>query len=392
VPSAPAAEITSSTMTSQPVAGDEVVFVETNHPTDRVLDVAWTLDGAPVANPNNSRRLDLGALGLSAGTHQLVATVTDPADPGVSDRVEWTVDNAAPTAPRRLSTPLTTLPGSTEHPVYFDGWDMFLDPQDNQTGRHVVGQFRLNNDGWFNYFGFPEQPMPDSPFQFRHSGTNVKALTYGNLGTGGLSRATFEQTLPDDHPSGGFVPGYGTHVVEHRAIDPSGNVGPAGSYKATVLPGASPACTVTLTGRQSRVVASQGVTCLTNARVTGHVTVRAGASLVVRDSTISGTLVSTGAQAVQIFGSTINGVVLVTDTTQDLTVAGNHLNGVVVLTDNTQVSANERYTRLAGAYGPLLVGNRVLGALACSGNSAAIADFGAPNTVVGAKVGDCAHL
>ena len=122
--------------------------------------------------------------------------------------------------------------------------------------------------------------MPDSPFQFRHSGTNVKALTYGNLGTGGLSRATFEQTLPDDHPSGGFVPGFGTHLVEHRAIDPAGNVGPAGSYRATVLPGASPACTVTLTGRQTRVTASQGVTCLTNARVTGHVTVRAGASLV----------------------------------------------------------------------------------------------------------------
>jgi hypothetical protein len=391
VPSSPGADITASTMTTQPVAGDEVVFVETNHPTDRVLDVKWTLDGAPVANPNNSRNLDLGALGLSAGTHQLAATVTDPAG-GVSDRVEWTVDNAVPTAPRRLSTPLTTLPGNIEHPVYFDGWDMFLDPQDNQTGRHVVGQFRLDNDGWFNYFGFPEQPMPDSPFQFRHSGTNVKALTYGNLGTGGLSRATFEQTLPDDHPSGGFVPGFGTHVVEHRAIDPAGNIGPTSSYKATVLPGASPACTVTLTGRQTRVVASQGVTCLTNARVTGHVTVRTGASLVVRNSTISGTLVSTGAQAVQIFGSTINGVVLVTDTTQDLTVAGNNLNGVVVLTNNTQVSANERYTRLAGAYGPLLVGNRVLGALACSGSSAAVADFGAPNKVVGAKVGDCAQL
>jgi hypothetical protein len=393
VASPPAAEITVSTMTGAPVAGDEVVFLETNHPTDRVLDVAWTLDGAPLANPHNSRRVDLGALNLPAGTHRLTATVTDPADPGgVSDRLEWTVDNAAPTAPRRLSTPLATLPGAPDHGVYFDGWDMWLDPQDNQAGRYVVGQFRLNHDGWFNYFGFPEQPMPASPFQFRHSGTNVKALTYGNLGTGGLSRATFEQSLPDDHPSGGFVPGFGTHLVEHRAIDPAGNVGPAGSYRTTVLPGTSPPCTRTLTGRQTFVTVSQGVTCLTDARVTGAVTVRPGASLVVRNSTISGTLVSTGAEAVQLFGSTVNGVVLVSGTTRDLTVAGNRLNGVVVLTGNTQVTASERYTRLAGAYGPLLVGNQINGALACSSNSAPVKDFGARNTVRGAKAGDCAQL
>ncbi|HEU4349645.1 MAG TPA: hypothetical protein VFR35_17860, partial [Actinoplanes sp.] len=396
-PAPPAAEITASTMTSQPVAGDEVVFVETNHPADRIVDVTWSLDGAPVPNPHNSRRVDLGSLNLPAGTHRLAATVTDPADPGgVSDRVEWTVDNATPTAPRRLSAPLTTLPGALEHPVYFDGWDMWLEPRDDLTGypgeRHVVGQFRLDRDGWFNYFGFPERPIPDSPFQFRHSGTNVKALTYGNLGTGGLSRATFEQTLPDDHPSGGFVPGFGTHTVEHRAIDPAGNVGPAASYQATVLPGASPACTTTLTGRLAGVIASQGVTCLTNAQVAGSVTVRAGASLVVRDSTVNGALTSTSAQAVQLFGSTVNGVVTVTSTTRDVTVAGNRFNGAVVLSGNTQVSANERYTRLAGPYGPLLVGNQVNGDLTCSGNNAPVKDFGAPNTVRGAKVGDCAQL
>ncbi len=101
----------------------------------------------------------------------------------------------------------------------------------------MVGQLRVDKDGWFNYFGFPEKPMPASPFQFRHSGTVVKALTYGNLGTGGLSRAAFEQTLPDDHPSGRFIPGFGTHFVEHRAIDPAGNYGTPGSYRATVLPG-----------------------------------------------------------------------------------------------------------------------------------------------------------
>ena len=74
----------------------------------------------------------------------------------------------------------------------------------------------------------------------------MKALTYGNLGTGGLSTAAFEQTLPDDHPIGRHIPGFGTHTVEHRAIDPAGNYGKTESYKATVLPGGSPACGTTV--------------------------------------------------------------------------------------------------------------------------------------------------
>ena len=34
---------------------DEVVYVETNHPADRVLPVTWTLNGTAVPNPTNSR-------------------------------------------------------------------------------------------------------------------------------------------------------------------------------------------------------------------------------------------------------------------------------------------------------------------------------------------------
>jgi hypothetical protein len=395
-PSPPAAEFTLSSMTGQPVGGDEVVFVETNHPTDRVLDVAWRLNGALVPNPSNSRNLDLEALELASGTYSLTATVTDPADPGgVSDTIEWTVDNVLPTAHRTVSEPLTTLADDLEHPVYFGGWDMFLDPQDDLTGyddqRFVVGQLRLNRDGWFNYFGFPEQE--NAPFQFRHSGTNVKALTYGNLGTGGLSRATFEQTLPDDHPSGGFIPGFGTHFVEHRAIDPAGNYGDAESYRATVLPGESPECTTTVSGPRSRpLTVASGVTCLVDATVNAPVLVRSGASLVATDSTINGSLVATGAEAVQLFGTRVNGTTLLSDTTRDVTIAGSMFEGALSLADNTQVSANERFSRLAGEYGPILVGSTVNGALSCAGNNAEVKDFGAPNHVSGAQTGDCAAL
>jgi hypothetical protein len=181
------------------------------------------------------------------------------------------------------------------------------------------------------------------------------------------------------------VPGFGTHLVEHRAIDPAGNIGPASGYKATVLPGSSPACTTTLTGQHAGVTVTRGVTCLTDARVAGPVTVRAGASLVVRRSTINGTLAATGAEAVQVFGSTVHGAVRIVGTARDVTVAGSTFDGAVVLAGNIQVSANERYSRLAGAYGPVLVGNLVNGALSCSGNSARPSDFGAPNTVRGAS-------
>ncbi len=395
-PSAPAAEFTLSSMTSQPVGGDEVVFVESNHPTDRVLDVAWRLNGALIPNPNNSRNLDLEALNLAPGTYSLTATATDPADPGgVSDTIEWTVDNVLPTAHRSLSEPLTTLADDLEHPVYFGGWDMFLDPQDDPTGydeeRFVVGQLRLDRDGWFNYFGFPEQE--NAPFKFRHSGTNVKALTYGNLGTGGLSRATFEQTLPDDHPSGGFIPGFGTHFVEHRAIDPAGNYGDAESYRATVLPGESPECTTTASGPRSQpLIVESGVTCLEDATVNAPVFVRSGASLVASDSVINGSLVATGAEALQLFGTRVNGTTLLRDTTRDVTIAGSAFNGALSLTDNTQVSANERFSRLAGEYGPILVGSTVNGALICEGNSAEVKDFRAPNQISGAQGGDCAAL
>jgi len=75
-----------------------------------------------------------------------------------------------------------------------------------------------------------------------------------------------------------------------------------------------------------------------------------------------------------------------------VTIAGSAFNGGLSLADNTQISANERFSRLAGEYGPILVGSTVNGALTCQGNSAAVKDFGAPNEISGAHEGDCAAL
>ena len=368
------AAFTLSTQTDKPVGGEDVVYVETTHPTDRVLDVTWRLDGQVVPNPHNSRNFNLGELNLSGGTHSLSATVTDPANPsGPSETRTWTVDNELPTAPRELSEPLTTLSGDTEHNVYFGEFTMGLDPQDDEEG-FVVGEFRLNEDGWFNYFGFPDEPF-GTPFKFAHSGTVVKALTYGNLGTGGLSKAAFEQTFPD------FEPGYGTHLVEHRAIDASGNIGDAESFNATVLPGESPECTTTLTGKQKKVVVWSGVTCLKDANVTGGLRVRPGASVVATDSTIKGGLETQDANVVQLFGGSVSGTAKISDTTGDVTFAGTIFNGSLRLLDNE-----------VGDYGVVLAGNTIKGLLACSGNIPEVTDMGAPNSLRGGKSGQCESL
>ncbi len=367
---------TLSTPTNRAVGGKDVVYVETTHPTDRVLDVAWQLDGAPAPN-GNRRNFNLGALALAPGTHTLSATVSDPAGGGTETRT-WTVDNTLPTAPRTLTPPLTSLTTAPlpEHNVYFGEFDMRLDPQDDQPG-FVVGELRENGDGWFNYFGFPDQPF-GTPFTFSHSGKVVKALTYGNLGTGGLSKAAFEQTFPFE-----FEPGYGTHTIEHRAIDAAGNIGTPGLFKATVLPGASPACTTTITGKRSKgVTVESGVTCIAGATIDGPVTVEPGASLVVSDgSQLHRGLHAEGAAVVHVFGATVNRNTNISGTTDDVIVAGSEFRGKLIVADSK-----------GSSYGVAILGNTIHDKLICTGNDPGVTDFGAPNSVEGKQAGQCAEL
>ncbi|MFS0862362.1 M64 family metallopeptidase [Fredinandcohnia sp. 179-A 10B2 NHS] len=380
-------KFTGHSSTERALAFDEVAFVQTTHPTDRMLDVTWELNGEIIEDTFNSRLLDLAEIDLPKGSSTLSATVIDPANPsGQSDTVTWTVDNVLPTAPKTLTEPLTTLLGTVEHYVYFNEFDMLLDPQDDQPG-FVVGELRLNKDGWYNYFGFPDQPE-GTPFKFSHTGTDIKALTYGNLGTGGLSKVTFEQSYTANDPGGAFVPGFGTHIIEHRAIDATGNIGKAEMFKATVLPGKALECTSTITGNQKRLTVNKGVTCLEDATVTGGVIVSNGASLLVSNSIINGRLKSDKANVIHIFGTKVNGKTEITGTSNNIVLAGNSLNGGLTLSENSQISTNEQY----GDYGPILVGNSISGGLDCDGNSSNVTDFGATNIIAGAKKGQCSGL
>ena len=83
----------------------------------------------------------------------------------------------------------------------------------------------------------------------------------------------------------------------------------------------------------------------------------------------------------QLFGTTVTGAAKIAGSTRDVTIAGSTFKGGLALTGNTQVTASERYSRLAGAYGPILAGSTVNGTLECSGNSADVKDFGAPNKI-----------
>ena len=385
-PSAPAPDITFHSANTRPVAADEVVYVETNHPADRVLPVTWTLNGAELPNTANRRNLDLGAITVPAGTSTLVAKVTDGA---LSDSVEWKIDKVAPTAARRLSTPLTTVTDTLEHPVYFGGWDMWLDPKDDTTGYTgtpaVVGQFQLNGDGWFNYFGFPEKQdvaVRVPPLRPGREGADLRQPRHGRPLDGRL-RADPAGRSPDRPPHPGLRHAHGRAPRDRpgRQLRQDGVL--QGHGAARLRPGVrhDRHRDAGQPDRHQRHHLPHGRT------VSGAVTVSGGGTLVASERTIGGALNATGAEAVQLFGTTVNGAAKIAGSTRNVTIAGSAFKGGLALTGNTQITASERYSRLAGAYGPILAGSTVNGTLECSGNSADVKDFGAPNKITGGYSG-----
>ncbi len=195
--------ITSSTPTDREVGRTDVVYVETTHPSGPPPAVTWTLDGAAVPNPGNSRNLKLASLGLTSGTHTLVATVGD------STRT-WTVDAADAITTYTLSTPTATIsqPGADVPEYIFKGpFTMKLAATDSDPG-YVVPEFRVDGDGWQNYYGWPTDAA--EPFHFSVTGTDIDALNYGKLS-------------------------YGKHVIEYRAIDAAGNIAAAKRFVVTYL-------------------------------------------------------------------------------------------------------------------------------------------------------------
>ena len=177
------------------------------------------------------------------------------------------------------------------------------------------------------------------------------------------------------------------------------------------------ACDQLITGTVGSVTGSTGSTCLSGAKVTGNITVAAGGSLSIINSTVNGSVTVTAPVAgaalvasigepasLTICGSTVSGsvrvsgldgFVLVGDRLQDAC-AGNTLKGSVTINGTSgglavadnRISGGVTIANNVGSGAPGHPGlevkaNRIGGYLACTGNSPAVTDAGRPNTVRG---------
>ncbi len=357
-PATSAATFTASTSTEQPVNAGEVVYVETTQSDTEQPAVDWRVDGMVVPNPGNDRDLPLAPLKLT-GNHTLTATTG-------GDTLTWEIDGVEPTVDATLSKPLLkiTKPTGPEY-IYNDAFTMGLKATDNSPG-YVVPEFRVNGDGWYNYYGWPTDA--DAPFKFTAEGTAIDQLVYGKLGV--------PRVVPwDDVPSG-----YGRHKIEYRAIDASGNIATPHRFAVTLLRPA-PTCTTTITGTQNApLTVLSGVTCLTNATINGPVTIRPGASLVATDTKISGPVTANQAADLHLLRTTVNGPVNLTGTTRSAVLVGTTISGpVAVLGASTTEPV-------------VLAGNTINGPLACSANTATPTNLEAPNHVSGPRAGQCSRL
>ena len=279
----------------------------------------------------------------------------------------WTVDNTPPTVSYTLSPAVASVAASegSVHVFHRDQFTMKLEPRDDQPG-YLVAEFRVNDDGWHHYYGWPDAP-PGTPFMFTPRGTNIKELIYGSLGAEGLSPQPWEPREP----------GWGTHRVEYRAIDAAGNIGPARSFRATVMP--APTCSATVTGeKRGDLRVESGVTCVTDATIQGSVSVGQGASLVATNARITGGVTASGAASVELVGTRVAGDVRITAATDRVVVFGSTIGGGLALIDN-------RPSRPVS-----VIGNSIDGALTCTGNSEAPDNGGTPNKPGRGAEGQCA--
>ncbi|RFU40440.1 peptidase [Actinomadura logoneensis] len=182
-PDTTAPGFTTTTPTDRPVGAHAVIAAETTHPATSAPRIEWRLDGRRVRADR-----DLRLPPLRPGTHRVTATV------GTATRT-WTVDATPP-----------TVTAQAEQPPAGDRLTLKLTPSDDRSG-YVVAEFRVDGDGWYNYFGWPTDST--RPFLFTKTGTNIDDLIYGRLAAG-------------------------RHTIEYRAIDAAGNAGKPRSLTAVL--------------------------------------------------------------------------------------------------------------------------------------------------------------
>ena len=148
--------------------------------------------------------------------------------------------------------------------------------------------------------------------------------------------------------------------------------------------------------------------------IAGNVTVETGATLAVESFgvqsvifVVKGSLLSVDAAEVGVIApgtASILGSVSLTGTTvfagfQGTVIGGtlvvansNAVNGIGLFSNTVAGSVLVQNNKTSGAGSDEIQNNTIGGSLVCAGNTPAPVDFGVPNTVGGAKVGQCAGL
>ena len=368
---------------------DEVVFVETNHPADRVLPVTWTLNGTAIPNPRNSRNLDLGALNVPAGTshargqgHRRRALGHGRVEDrqGRPDRGPSPVHAAHHAHRRRSSTRSTSAAGTC-------GWI----PKDDTTG------YRARPPSSASCASTATAGSTTSASRRSRAGVAVRVplLRPGREGAhvrqprhgralDGRLRADAAGRSPDRPPHPRL-----RHAHRRAPGDrPGGQLRQGGVLPRDGAPRLAPACGTTADRRADQrqrherrhVPLGRDGQRRRDGRLAAARSWRRTAPSAARSTPPAPRPCSCSAR-------TVNGAARIAGSTRDVTIAGSTFKGGLALTGNTQVTASERYSRLAGAYGPILAGSTVNGTLECSGNSADVKDFGAPNTIRGGYSG-----
>jgi IgA peptidase M64 len=220
--------VAGSTVTTRPVGGSDVLYIDLAHPDGMltfVPPITWRINGKVVDSAKNKLTLPLASQSLEAGSHIVDVRV----GPSTLDTRRWLVDNTPPTVSYTLSPAVQSItdPDGTPHVTMRDEFTMKLEAKDDQPG-YVVAEFRVDGDGWHHYYGWPDASA-GAPFRFTARGTTIKELVYGSLSAEGLSPQPWEPRQP----------GFGTHLIEYRAIDAAGNISQAKSFRVTLTSSAA---------------------------------------------------------------------------------------------------------------------------------------------------------
>jgi hypothetical protein len=126
-------------------------------------------------------------------------------------------------------------------------------------------------------------------------------------------------------------------------------------------------CTTTVTGIHPALAITHGSVCLTQATITGSITITNGAILDIEGSTVKGALLSSGAATLRICGSTFIGSVGITQTS-----------GLVVVGGFTDCAGNAVRGGLLAANnhgGGTIIGNTIAGGWVITNNSPPITNM-----------------